>query len=250
MTLKKSSRDPFASMFWNSVKKTRFVPIVTLVVLLLTTLLEFVFDYINGYYDWNQKRYGHFWDSILNGILLAVPIIVIFGVISGTVLFRFVQSKKQVNVIFSLGLNRRKIFLAKYLGGIVPLAAALAFSATVEILADVISGCIVKFPTIHLALISVAGILGTYTFAFTVAAVSMAFSGNIVEAGIFSVILAIFPNFSGIFFGHMRNIFTHGGVEAYGKDWNFFSPFSALLFVQTGEGYEKKLSSPYSLYER
>ena len=73
MTLKKSSRDPFASMFWNSVKKTRFVPIVTLVVLLLTTLLEFVFDYINGYYDWNQKRYGHFWDSILNGILLAVP---------------------------------------------------------------------------------------------------------------------------------------------------------------------------------
>ncbi len=225
-------------MFWDSVRKTCFVPIVTLVVLLLTTLLEFVF-YINSYYDWNQKRYGHFWDSILNGMLIAVPIIVIFGVISGTVLFRFVQSKKQVNVIFSLGLNRRKIFLAKYLGGIVPLAAALAFSATVEILADVISGCIVKFPTIHLALISVAGILGTYTFAFTVAAVSMAFSGNIVEAGIFSVILAIFPNFSGVFFGHMRSIFTHGSVEAYGKDWNFFSPFSALLFVQTGEGYEK-----------
>lgn len=226
-------------MFWDSVKKTRFVPIVTLVVLLLTTLLEFVFDYINGYYDWNQKRYGHFWDSILDGILLAVPVIVIFGIISGTVLFRFVQSKKQVNVIFSLGLSRRKIFLAKYLGGIVPLAAVLAFSATVEVLADIISGCIVKFPTIHLALISVAGILGTYTFAFTVAAVSMAFSGNIVESGIFSVILAIFPNFSGIFFGHMRSIFTHGGVEAYGKDWNFFSPFSALLIVQTGEGYRK-----------
>ena len=159
MTLKKYSRNPFASMFWDSVKKTRFVPIVTLVVLLLTTLLEFVFDYINGYYDWNQKRYGHFWDSILDGILLAVPVIVIFGIISGTVLFRFVQSKKQVNVIFSLGLSRRKIFLAKYLGGIVPLAAVLAFSATVEVLADVISGCIVKFPTIHLALISVAGIL-------------------------------------------------------------------------------------------
>ncbi len=224
-------------MFWDSVRKIRVVPIMMLVVLLLTTLFEFAFDYIDGYYEWNQKRYGHFWDFILNETLLTVPVIIILGLISGTVLFRFVQSKKQVNVIFSLGLSRRKIFLAKYLGGIVPFAAAVTFSAIVEVLADLISGCIVRFPTIHLALISAAGMVGTYTFAYTVAAISMAFSGNIVESGVFSVILAIFPNFAGVFFGHMRSIFTYGGPETYGKSWNFFSPFSAMLIVQTGEGY-------------
>lgn len=224
-------------MFWDSVRKIRIVPIMTLVFLLLTTLFEFTFDYFDGSYAWTQKRYGHFWDFILNETLLTVPVIIILGLIAGTALFRFVQSKKQVNVIFSLGLSRRKIFLARYLGGIVPFAAAVTFSAIVEVLADLISGCIVRFPTIHLALISAAGMIGTYTFAYTIAAVSMAFSGNIVESGVFTVILAFFPNFAGIFFGHMRSVFTYGGPEAYGKSWNFFSPFSAMLIVQTGEGY-------------
>ena len=42
MTLNKSSRDPFASMFWDSVRKTCFVPIFTLVVFLLHTAVKFV----------------------------------------------------------------------------------------------------------------------------------------------------------------------------------------------------------------
>lgn len=191
-------------MFWNSVKRTLFVPIATLVMFILAILTDFIAellsgpDYsVNGYSYYN--KYGYFWDNIFSSIILVVIITIIFAIISATVLFRFAQSKKQGNVIFSLGLSRRKIFLAKYLGGIVPLAAVLIFSAIIEIIANLISGYIVKFPTIHLALISVVSMLGTYVLTFTIVAAAIAFSGNIVEAGIFSVIIAFFPNFTGVF---------------------------------------------------
>ncbi len=228
-------------MFWNSVKKTLFVPIATLVMFILAILTDFIAellsgpDYsVNGYSYYN--KYGYFWDNIFSSIILVVIITIIFAIISATVLFRFAQSKKQGNVIFSLGLSRRKIFLAKYLGGIVPLAAVLTFSAIIEIIVNLISGYIVKFPTIHLALISVVSMLGTYVLAFTIVATAMAFSGNIVEAGIFSVIIAFFPNFTGVFLGHMCRVFTHGGIETYSGDLNFFNPFFASFFMTFEKG--------------
>ena len=228
MTLNKSSRNPFASMFWNSVKRTLFVPIATLVMFILAILTDFIAellsgpDYsVNGYSYYN--KYGYFWDNIFSSIILVVIITIIFAIISATVLFRFAQSKKQGNVIFSLGLSRRKIFLAKYLGGIVPLAAVLTFSAILEIIVNLISGYIVKSPTIHLALISVVSMLGTYVLAFTIVAAAMAFSGNIVEAGIFSVIIAFFPNFAGVFLGHMCRVFTHGGIEKGGDTSSYLA---------------------------
>ena len=222
-------------MFWYSVRQTRFVPILALIVLLLTTLTEFILDAINGpdlrYYN----NYGFFWDDLLQNILTPIAIC-LFAIIAAITLFRFVQSKKQSNVIFSLGLSRRKIFLAKYLGGIAPLAAALTFSAIVEILADLIAGYTVRFPTIHFALISVTALTAMYTLIYTIVAVTMAFSGNVVEAGIFSVIIAAFPNFSNIFFCRMRSVFTHGGTGTYDGLWSFFTPFYTLIYLPSNEG--------------
>ncbi len=228
-------------MFWNSVKKTLFVPIATLVIFILAILTDIISDALRGpdysvegysYYN----KYGYFWDEIFSSIILVVIITIIFAIVSATVLFRFAQSKKQGNVIFSLGLSRREIFLAKYLGGIVPLAAVLTFSAIIEIIVNLILGYIVKSPTIHLALLSVFSMLGTYVLTFTIVAAAMAFSGNIVESGIFSVIIAFFPNFVGVFFGHMRRVFTHGGIETYSGDLNFFNPFFASFFLTFDKG--------------
>ena len=75
MTLNKSSRNPFASMFWNSVKRTLFVPIATLVMFILAILTDFIAellsrpDYsVNGYSYYN--KYGYFWDNIFSSIIL------------------------------------------------------------------------------------------------------------------------------------------------------------------------------------
>ena len=69
MTLNKSSRNPFASMFWNSVKRTLFVPIATLVMFILAILTDFIAelisrpDYSVNEYSYYNK-YGYFWDNI------------------------------------------------------------------------------------------------------------------------------------------------------------------------------------------
>lgn len=221
-------------MFWDSVKKSRFVPIVTLIILISTTLLEFIPEAVNGSGKWHDVH-GYFWDAILVDAIVGI-VVVIFAIISAVALFRFTQVKKQSNVVFSLGLSRRKIFLAKYLGGIAPFAVAVIFSAVVEILADLIAGYTVQFPTIHFALLTVISMIATYVLTFTVVSAAMAFSGNIIEAGVFSVVIALFTDYLYSFFNRMTGIYTHGGGLLYGGEWNFFYPFFALGFLPGGEG--------------
>lgn len=224
-------------MFWDSVRKTCFVPIFTLVVFLLHTAVKFVPKILYSSEEGVGEKYGYFWDFIVSSIFTPV-LIVLFGIIAAIILFRFAQNKKQGNVIFSLGLSRRKIFLAKYLGGIVPVAVVLIFSATLEILANVIAGCIVKPPIILLALTLVSAILAMYIFAFTIMAATTAFSGNIVESGIFAVIIGLFPNFLCGFIDRMIGAFTYGGVQLIYTGWIFMTPLMALYFMPIGEGYD------------
>lgn len=224
-------------MFWDSVRKTCFVPIVTLVVFLLHTAVKFIPKILYSSEEGVGEKYGYFWDFIVSSIFTPV-LIVLFGIIAAITLFRFAQNKKQGNVIFSLGLSRREIFISKYLGGIAPTAVVLIFSATLEIFANVIAGCIVKPPIILLALTLVSAILAMYIFAFTIMAATTAFSGNIVESGIFAVIIGLFPNFLCGFIDRMIGAFTYGGIEIIYTGWIFMTPLMALYFMPIGEGYD------------
>ena len=233
MTLKKSSRNPFASLLRNSLEKVLFVPILTLAIFLVYSTIN-VLDLIgkgvlNGYYKYEKvgkSNVGFFWDTVLPDPFTPI-LIILGGTLAALVLFSFAVSKKKCNVLFSLGLNRKDIFLAKYLGGIIPFAAAITISALLEIISNLICGYSVGLPTIHLALLSVTSMIAVYSLAFSITATALAFSGNIVEAGIFSLIIGAFPTMFGIFFGLMRGIFTHGGIAIYEGDWNFFNPFAA-----------------------
>ena len=254
MTLKRSSRDPFASMFWDSVEKVLFVPILTLAIFLIHTVISITSLLVEGGVDGHQiyekvgtVNVGFFWDRIITAPITSI-LIFLGGVIAAIVLFSFTSSKKKCNVIFSLGLSRKNIFLAKYLGGIAPFAIAIIISALLEIFSNLIKGFTVGLPTIRLALLVVITMIAIYTLAFSTVAVALAFSGNIVEAGVFSVILGVFPNMFGLFFGIMRGIFTYGGVEVYEGKWNFFSPFLSLLFMRYGEGYGTVIGSSNFLY--
>lgn len=251
MTLKKSSRNPFTSLFWSSVKRTCFVPIVTLAILCLHTLLEVISVFSDNYLyytfatpDGEIEKTGFFWDFITTGFIPTF-LLILGGFIAATVLFFFAQSKKQSNVIFSLGLSRRKIFLAKYLGGVLPFAAALIFSAILELLSNVICGCFIELPTVHFALLSVTTMIAVYTLAFTVTAAATAFSGNIVESLIFTGIIGIFPNMSGVFFENMRGAFTNGGTFFYEGDWNFFNPFASFIKVMNKFSFNNYSSRDY-----
>lgn len=217
-------------MFWNSVKRTLFVPIATLVMFILAILTDFIAellsgpDYsVNGYSYYN--KYGYFWDNIFSSIILVVIITIIFAIISATVLFRFAQSKKQGNVIFSLGISRRKIFLAKYLGGLLPFCAAVIIAAFFELVAVFGVGYSPNAAIIKIAVYWVVSFIGIYSISFTITSAAIAYTGNIVEGLIFTVIIAILPMAAGVLFGEMRGFYTVGGIGVYEGDWNFFSPY-------------------------
>lgn len=237
MTLKKFSRDPFASLFWNSVKKSCFVPIASLTIFLIYIVAntasvlsapESLQTFVNG--DGVTLRSGFCMDFMYTG-LLATGLMIVGGMLAGIILFRFAQSRKQCNVIFSLGLSRRKIFLAKYLGGVIPFAAVMFFFALLEILSNAICGVWIGFPIISLTLWTVITSIAVYTLAFTITSAATAFSGNIVEGTLFTLILGIFPNISHIFIADMCGVFIHGALPEYNPEWNFFNPFASMLGI-------------------
>ena len=238
MTLKKSSRNPFTSLFWSSVRRTCFVPIVTLAIFLVQTLLTAILVHLSDAYfastateeNDSGNSFGFFWDFISTGSIPTL-LLIFGGFLAAIVLFFFAQSKKRCNVIFSVGLSRRKIFLAKYLGGILPFAAALIFSALIELLLNLVYVHFLGLPTVHFALLTVTTMIAVYTLAFTVTAAVTAFSGNMVESLIFTGIIGVFPNLFGIFFEVMRGAFTNGGTYVYEGYWNFFNPFASLIRV-------------------
>lgn len=236
MTLKRFSPNSACAMFARSAKKVCFVPIIAFVLLFLNSVSSIMYPIHDS------DRFGYFWNE-LSGNFSSVTFGFLFGfagVLTGVIIFNFVLSKKQCNVVFSLGLSRRKIFLSNYLAGIIPFYTAIILAAFLELLGVFCSGYAINAPIIEIALYTVFSIISVYTLAYTMTAVAFAFSGNIIEALVFSLTFAIFPNGMGTFFLTMRNMFTHGGDGLYTGEWNLFNP----LFFFTDFLYDESYVTP------
>lgn len=225
-------------MFRNACKKTCFIPIITFAILFFSTISNFIYekytkqDVLSGEeLEMAKNRLGFFWNFIgSSSEAQLISVLVIFaGALAAIILFSFVLSKKHCNVVFSHGMSRRKIFLANYLGGIVPFYAAIIIAAFCELLSSFSVGFAPTAPLIKIALYFVLSFMGIYTLAFTVTSTAIAFSGNIVESGVFTLIIGFFPYVCNIFFSSMSELFTLGSTDVYGGKWNIFNPFLYLL---------------------
>lgn len=197
-----------------------------------------------------RNRSGFFWSFIGSSSQAQfISVLLVFaGVLAAIILFSFVLSKKHCNVVFSHGLSRRKIFLANYLGGIVPFYAAIIIAAFCELLSSFSVGFAPTAPLIKIALYFVLSFMGIYTLAFTVTSTAIAFSGNIVESGVFTLIIGFFPYACNLFFGSMSELFTLGSTGVYGGKWNIFNPFLYLLdFLKDGEYSTDNLENYFML---
>lgn len=58
--------------------------------------------------------------------ILAILSTVVCSVLLGVMIFRFIASKKTVNVFYSLGITRKSLFVSKYLAGILMLVVSVA----------------------------------------------------------------------------------------------------------------------------
>lgn len=255
MKNEKTASNSFSALFWNSCKRTCFIPILSFAYLFSLTINNYIL-FRNKEIYYNPKEYfGFFWNSMCDtGFSLVEALLLIGGVLSGIILFRFAQSKKQCNVMFSLGMSRRKIFLAKYLGGLLPLLAALIIAAFFELVSVFCCGYAMSAPLIKIMVYFIVSMLGYYTFAFTLSSAVTAYSGNIVESLIFTGIIAFLPPVAGLFFGTMRGFYTLGGISVYEGLWNFFNPYRSmgefLSIFEYGSSYDAgtSIADYFSIY--
>lgn len=261
MKYKHTAAGPFSALLRNSFIKTCFVPIITFLALFMSTLFNYInikaFHRFSGSPFVKDKFFGFFWSNVSDSILLTEVLIILGGVFAGIVLFSFAQSKKHCNVIFSLGISRRKIFLAKYLGGLLPFCAAVIIAAFFELVSVFGVGYTPNAPIIKMAVYWVICFIGIYAVSFTITSAVIAYTGNIAEGLVFTAIIAVFPMAAGMFFSEMRGLYTVGGIGVYEGDWNFFSPYIYMFrFFGPGEyGAQEQYSeglnmvlSRYQLY--
>lgn len=246
MTLKKSSPNTFGSMFRYSAKKVCFVPIITFLYFIYSTIESFY--YSGGKYnligltqleetDVERRHFGYFWDCLTNvssdvfGIMLGV-----ISVLSAIIIFSFAFSKKQCNVIFSLGMSRRKIFLSSYLAGLLPFYFAVIFAAFLELLTVYCLGYAMVRPLVEIAVYYVLSVIGCYTLPYTITAVFFALSGNLIEATVFTAIGGFLPQLLLYYISNMMNLFTFGTAAGYNGKWNFFNTYFYFTdFTEKGD---------------
>lgn len=257
MKYKNTAAGPFSALFRNSFIKTCFVPIITFLALFMSTLVNYIgmkafHTFQNSQFDKN-RFFGFFWNDVGDSAVFAEVLIILGGVLAGTILFSFAQSKKQCNVIFSLGMSRRKIFLAKYLGGLLPFCAAVIIAAFFELVAVFGVGYSPNAAIIKIAVYWVVSFIGIYSISFTITSAAIAYTGNIVEGLIFTVIIAMLPMAAGVLFGEMRGFYTVGGIGVYEGDWNFFSPYLYMFKFISLDAYgaqEQYSEGSYMLLSR
>lgn len=261
MKYKHTAAGPFSVLLRNSFIKTCFVPIITFLALFMSTLFNYInikaFHRFGGSPFVKDRFFGFFWNDVGDSAVLAEVLIILGGVFAGIVLFSFAQSKKHCNVIFSLGISRRKIFLAKYLGGLLPFCAAVIIAAFFELVSVFGVGYSLNAAIIKIAVYWVVSFIGIYAVSFTITSAVIAYTGNIAEGLVFTAIIAVFPMAAGVLFSEMRGLYTVGGIGVYEGDWNFFSPYLYMFrFFRPGEyGAQEQYSeglnmvlSRYQLY--
>ena len=146
-----------------------------------------------GYITAKSQYISYFFGTGEELLLPTLVLVALCGLSMAICTFNFITSKKQVNVYYSLGITRTRLFLGKYLSGVVLLAistfvplfatlimnlAALGFSGTV-------------FKTFLLYLLS---FLVVSISSYTITATVFSCVGTIFEAGVFSSIILFLPD--------------------------------------------------------
>ena len=243
MTLKKSSRKQFNAMFWQSIKKTCFFPLAALICLLFESVIHMTPDQSESY---NPNKYGFFWDDFLTGpfTALAIACFIGAGIANAVLLYKFVSSKKQCNVVFSFGMSRNEIFISRYLAGIIPMLLVLIVAGLVELCAVSFAGYAISAQIIKIMLYMILSFYSGYALSFSLTAAVFCNIGNPFEGAVFTAILGIFPTALNYFIKSIFNFYTLGSFYQSPR-WNWFNPFaSAYSFEYSNPNYFLKSATP------
>lgn len=160
-----------------------------------------------------------------------IAVLIATGILMGVGIFRFITGKKTINVYYSLGIKRTKLFAAKYLSGLTLIAASVVLPMLISLIANIIRLGANRF-MIPAFFYLTLGMVSLTVFSYTLTAFVCTLVGTTFEGCLFSCILIVFPE---IFFTCLQR-FIESLVfgSAYGHA--FVSEFSA-------EGLSQKFSN-------
>ena len=142
---------------------------------------------VSGYISARQKYVSLFFDDEYS-VLICLVMIALCGIAMAICTFNFITSKKQVNVYYSLGITRTKLFLGKYISSALLLSASVFLPLLIMLIANLsalgFSGIVFESFFFYLLTFLVVSLS-----AFTITAAIFACVGTVFEAGVFSTII-------------------------------------------------------------
>lgn len=236
MTTKKSSGNPLKFTFRQGTKSLTTLIAVILCGIIAFCMVLFVVTELFGttpVFDENgnitehtvNKEQYHFLifpDSqhMSTFLLLAIAAC---GVMAAICSFNFITSKKMVNVYYSLGITRTKLFCGKYFSGIMMLFIAVALPMTVIFFANVFSvgysSSLFKAVIFHFMYFFIIA-----ATSFTVTSAVFAAVGTTFETAVFSVIILLIPDIFLYSIQELMNTFLYG--NPYGQQFMFVNAFN------------------------
>ncbi len=199
------------------------------------------------YYDEGITSLSQIYEYLLSPFGSELTLFVIAGTVASAVLmgisvFRFIVSKKTVNVYYSLGISRTNMFLACYTAGLTLLLMSIAVPV---LLSGLISTAVLGFnaqiiPNM-LYIIFLLFTLAALTFSVTSAVFSAV--GSVIEGALFSVAIIAIPTLLFVCFEGLTEVLLYGNPYVLGwypaENGDYvslsmveeFAQFNPLLYV-------------------
>ncbi len=201
--------------------------------------------YIDKVSHLNQVYIYSIFNDADDSAIFVTAATLIASLLMGICLFRFITSKKTVNVYYSLGIKRTNLFLSRYCAGLVLLFAAIAIPVAVSCIINVFFiGYTAQMLTS--ALYIVFSIFSLAMLTYSVTAAVMAVVGTVLEGVGFTAMIMLIPTgffymielmaqtllygspfLSGYYYDYTRNSVDVGLVMRYGK----FNPITYLCKI-------------------
>lgn len=203
MTSQKSFKNNFGYAFYTGIRENALFAVLNAVFLALffcvmpiqtfmsTTQTDFetgkvsIIEYSKVYAFLFAPQLQYFRYFII-AVLLGV------GILMGIAAFRFITGKKTVNVYYSLGIKRQKLFAAKYLSGLTLIAGSVLVPMVVSLIANIAVLGFNKFmlPAFFYLLLTMFSLVAV---SYTLTALVFSAVGTVFEGILFSGVVLLAP---------------------------------------------------------
>lgn len=254
MTSAKSSVKSFGFTVFRTMKKSWHFPALVCAVVSFLTLIcgwlnEWILynrdslDYANSFREYLGENTVYILGVVGMRTEFYMALMMLFAMATGIMIFRYMFSKKAVNVYYSLGISRKNMFLAKYLSG----AILLVLSVFIPLCIDVAVNILIFGNSKELWITALFWFLGSslaLLFAYSVSVAVCCRVGTIIEALIYSAVFLIAP----LILSYITEFFFVNvlyGSPIHTDEWIYGRYYFAKMFG-SGEHYSSRTGFVYN----